>query len=260
MAGRADSIEGAIASSIYDDDRDAIEQLQARIERLEAERARVKACNVAIRKHGLPALLQPAPPFALTDAEKHELLTLARLCPYHQVETKGFPAYHLQNLGGNLSRQRARLKDLSGTPAAAPVEDAPTATARAGLRIVASMTTPSRPGKQPRPVWNVAGNLAFWRPMLTDVGGSWYRGVFSFWDDPTDAIEAACLEAEFLEHQKADPHCTCPDCAIAKLASPIGEVAHEIAQAEADAPPLADAPFTLAPVLARGGGKQGGLF
>ena len=29
------------------------------------------------------------------------------------------------------------------------------------------------------------GNLADWRPLLIQLGGSWYRGAFSFWEDPT---------------------------------------------------------------------------
>lgn len=71
-----------------------------------------------------------------------------------------------------------------------------TAMARAGLILQAGMTTPTRAGKQPRPVWTVRGNVAFWRPLLMRLGGSWYRGAFSFWEDPAVAIEAACVEYE----------------------------------------------------------------
>lgn len=61
----------------------------------------------------------------------------------------------------------------------------------AGLTITPGMTTPSRPGKQPRPVWNVVGHLQPWASMLLDLGGKkWGRG-YSFWSDPTAAIEQA---------------------------------------------------------------------
>jgi len=50
MRGRADGIEDQLATSIYDDDPDAVEQLRARIARLETERDAAKARNAAYRK------------------------------------------------------------------------------------------------------------------------------------------------------------------------------------------------------------------
>lgn len=109
MASRAANIEDAADRAIYSDDPDAIEHLQARIEGLEAERARVKAINAAIRKGtGWEARIVPP----LNDSERNELLSLARHCPWHQVDKRGFPPYHLQNLGGNINRQKARLTVL----------------------------------------------------------------------------------------------------------------------------------------------------
>lgn len=109
MDSKASEIERQADNAIYSDDPDAIEQLTEKIARLESERARIKACNAAIRKHGLPALAKPDAPFTLSGAEKTELLTLMRITPYHHVETKGFPAYQSANLSGNLSRLRKRL-------------------------------------------------------------------------------------------------------------------------------------------------------
>lgn len=201
MTSRADEIERQAESAIYSDDADAIERLKEKIAGLEAQRERIKEVNKMIRKHGMVACGD-----RLTEAEKTELLTLMRIASYHQVEKRGFPAYQLQNLGGNITRARQRLAQLSGgsksadTPIAKP--EAETATARAGLIIAASMTTPSRPGKQPRPVWIVTGNLAFWRPLLARLGGTWYRGAFSYWEDPSAEIEAACLECEEDERVK----------------------------------------------------------
>jgi len=192
MSARAANIEAAADNAIYSDDPDAIDALRAKLSRLEAERDRVKVVNGLIRKRGLEACLSD-----LTADEARELLSVMRACPYHHVDTRGYPAYHLANLGGNIRRTRERISQLSGGPAPiVQVGDGATATARAGLTVTPGMTTPSRPGKQPRPVWTVRGNLAHWRPLLMRLGGNWYRGAFSFWDDPSAAIEAACLAAE----------------------------------------------------------------
>ncbi len=59
------------------------------------------------------------------------------------------------------------------------------------LTVTQAMTTPSRPGKTPRPVWNVTGpDIEAFTDALYRLGGKKYRGVFSFWEDPTDAIAA----------------------------------------------------------------------
>lgn len=117
MASRADNIEHAAERAIYSDDVDAVDRLREKCEGLEAERERIKACNKAIRKHGLAALLKEGTPFELTPAERAELLQLMKLCPYHQVETRGFPPYALTNLGGNITRNRARLQELEAKAA-----------------------------------------------------------------------------------------------------------------------------------------------
>jgi hypothetical protein len=203
MARKADEIDRQADHAIYSDDPDAIEQLTAKIGRLEDERAQMKARNTAYRAAHRAAL--------------------AAMTPYERSQSVPHPAYELQNLGGNITRCRERLRLLSGTPApeAASVPEGATATARAGLVVHAEMTTPSRPGKAPRPVWTVRGNLATWRPLLVRLDGNWYRGAFSFWDDPTAEIESACLEGEraaLERHQLEDPHCTCPDCILAHAA------------------------------------------
>jgi hypothetical protein len=70
-------------------------------------------------------------------------------------------------------------------------EDTAPTLSDAGLIITTGLTTPSRPGKAPRPVWTVTGNLGPWRSMLHAIGGRTYRGSVSFWTDPTDAITHA---------------------------------------------------------------------
>lgn len=112
MNSRADEIERQAERAIYSDDHDAVAKLRERIATLEAERERAKTVNKAIRKHGLQRLCQPDPPFALETAEVKELLQLMQLCPYHEVEKRGWPGYKLTNLSGNINRQKKRLADL----------------------------------------------------------------------------------------------------------------------------------------------------
>ena len=209
MDSRAAEIERQADNAIYSDDSDAIERLTEKIAVLEAQRERIKVVNGLIRKQGLAAVGDQ-----LTEAERTELLTLMRITPFHHVETKGFPSYQLTNLGGNISRLRKRLELLAPKPPVAaddesfarlaqPYPEASTATERAGLIITETMTTPAKAWKKPRQVWNVTGNAAMWSPLLQRLGGTLYRGMYSFWEDPTEDIEAGCLEAEAHEQQKA---------------------------------------------------------
>lgn len=104
----AETIAAQLAHSIYDDDPDAVEALQARIEALEAERARVKQVNAAVRKGGVAALATMNPP--LSEREKRDLLNAARFAP--GGTNGGYPGYHLTNLSGNINRQKKRLERL----------------------------------------------------------------------------------------------------------------------------------------------------
>lgn len=109
MSSRAAEIERQADRAIYSDDHDAIEKLEARIADLEAERARVKLVNTQIRRGaGWEARIVPP----LTDRERQTLLNVAQFQPFYDPQHKGFPPYHLQNLGGNITRQRQRLAQL----------------------------------------------------------------------------------------------------------------------------------------------------
>jgi Domain of unknown function (DUF3560) len=93
MRSRAGGIEDQLATSIYDDDPDAIEQLRDRIGRLEAERDAAKAANAAYRR-------------------EHKAELAAMDSAYERNQAMPYPGYHFQNLSGNLSRQRQRLARL----------------------------------------------------------------------------------------------------------------------------------------------------
>lgn len=61
----------------------------------------------------------------------------------------------------------------------------------AGLKVFTSMTTPSRPGKKPCPVFIVSGKIAGYEETLRDLGGKKFRGQWSFWSDPSAELLAA---------------------------------------------------------------------
>ena len=98
MARRANGIESQLAGSIYSDDPDALEALEARIAALESERDRIKAYNVSCRKG--------APDVSVLDDRQQ------RRYADHIAKGQPFPSYALQNLGGNITRNRQRLASL----------------------------------------------------------------------------------------------------------------------------------------------------
>jgi Domain of unknown function (DUF3560) len=107
MRSQADNIEAAAAGAIYGDDPDAIEALTAKLERLEAERARLKGYNASCRKGARDLSL-------LDDNQRERLLSIAKVAAF-QVGAKGeYPRYALTNLGGTISATRRRLDALKG--------------------------------------------------------------------------------------------------------------------------------------------------
>ncbi|MCY3887949.1 MAG: DUF3560 domain-containing protein [Chloroflexi bacterium] len=123
---KAAGIRHQLDVSIYDDDDDAIEQLQLRIAELEAQRDRMKAINAWFAKHGgIPKRRVPrgssrelferaADAIKRAHAELHftdkEGQDLVRALEFNDVV--GYPPYALSNLGGNIRRQVKRLERL----------------------------------------------------------------------------------------------------------------------------------------------------
>jgi Domain of unknown function (DUF3560) len=158
MRSRADGIEGQLATSIYDDDPDAIEQLRARIGRLEAEREAAKAANAAYRRE-----------------HKAEL---AKMTPYQRGQAVPYPGYHFQNLSGNLTRQRQRLARLEATAQARTAEPV-AAGGGVTVRTVRGWTEVQFDEKPPAEV----------RAGLKARGFRWHAGCWR----GTDAAYAATL-------------------------------------------------------------------
>lgn len=57
-----------------------------------------------------------------------------------------------------------------------------------GVRVEETMTTPSRPGKKPRPVWVVRGNVFGLETFFRYIKGRKFRGAWSFFENPSSAI------------------------------------------------------------------------
>ena len=107
MESRAAGIEHALDRSIYSDDPDALESLAARIAELEASRDRMKRINAEIRKGDgwLDRLAASGCP--ITDHEGKHLVDAARFSG-----SKGYPAYALTNIGGNIRRLKERAEEI----------------------------------------------------------------------------------------------------------------------------------------------------
>jgi hypothetical protein len=105
MRSKAANIEAAANAAIYDDDPDAVERLQAKIEGLVAERARITAFNASCRK-GTPD------EGLLDEFQRSSLANLRRVCPYQVRPNGALPAYWAGNLSGQISKLRQRLERL----------------------------------------------------------------------------------------------------------------------------------------------------
>lgn len=57
-----------------------------------------------------------------------------------------------------------------------------------GVKVAETMTTPSKPGKKPRPVWVVSGNTFGLEDFFYGIGGKKYRGAWSFFRDPAEDV------------------------------------------------------------------------
>lgn len=97
MASRADEIGRQLETSIYDDDPDAIDALRAKLAKLEAKRETMKQANAVYRK-----------------AHRAELKALT---PYGRDQAIPYASWELQNLGGNITRTRDRIKRLEARQA-----------------------------------------------------------------------------------------------------------------------------------------------
>jgi hypothetical protein len=104
MGRRADGIDAQLAGSIYDDDPDAVEQLQAKLAGLEAERDRIKAYNTSCRRGARNVNL----------LDERQQRTTVQMAAAGQLRASGaLPSYATSNLSGNIKRTRDRIAKLT---------------------------------------------------------------------------------------------------------------------------------------------------
>ena len=109
LARLAAGIEAQLDRSIYSDDPDATERLEARVAELEAERARIKAYNASCRKAARTGGVGDTS--LLSEKDRADVAELAGL---GMLRAGGaFPAYKLTNLSSNIKRYRDRLQQTS---------------------------------------------------------------------------------------------------------------------------------------------------
>lgn len=115
MRSRAANIEAAADRAIYDDDPDAIEQLEARIQEAEDLRSRLKRINQAWRKAGKPEPDNPeawAKVAEILGCDIGNLERRRRDFGRFRYHGQPVPSYELSNLGGRIKRDRDRLSAL----------------------------------------------------------------------------------------------------------------------------------------------------
>jgi len=107
---KAAGLENQLVGTIFSDDPDAVEALEAKIAGLEAERERNKQANRIIRKKPKNEST-PEKIAALTALLGSEAEAVALFTPDFCGRV-GIPSYRSQNLSGNIKRCRDRLKSV----------------------------------------------------------------------------------------------------------------------------------------------------
>lgn len=182
---RARGIERQLATSIFSDDADAIEALEAKISKLETERDRMKRINAAWRKAGKPNIGDRESWQVFVEGAElaqNEELKIARSQQLECYHPQPFPPYKLTNMGGTIRTAKKRIVEVRRQhEASARAEDA------GGVSIVRheehNWCTVTFAEKPEREILTILKRAGFgWG------GGSW-RGYLS--SLPSEVVELA---------------------------------------------------------------------
>lgn len=113
--GAAAGIERALENSVFSDDVDAVEAMQARIKENEEKRDRMKKVNVLYRKGDAEGLKAMG-----LDLEKLK----AGMVGASSWETAPYPAYALTNLGARIRSDKKRIEEVQVRKASAEKAEA----------------------------------------------------------------------------------------------------------------------------------------
>lgn len=102
---KASGLETALDRSIFSDDPDAVESIEARIAANEAKRERMKLINKLYRKADAAKLSE----LGIDYAKLHERLNAPDVFSWCRIP---YVAYELSNLGGRITADRKRLEAI----------------------------------------------------------------------------------------------------------------------------------------------------
>lgn len=107
---KAEGIESQLARSIFSDDEDATEKIEAKIARMEKRRDAMKEANKIVRRkpknESTPEKVAELVALGMTESTARKLFE-ADFCGRF-----GFPSYSITNLGANIRRMRERIGDI----------------------------------------------------------------------------------------------------------------------------------------------------
>jgi len=216
---KAAGIERQLERSVFSDDEDAIEQLQARIAEREAERDRIKRYNANCRKAAKVG--GKGDKSILSDSQQRDIETTARVCPYQVGAGGAFPSYALSGLSGRIKADRDRIEHIRRM-----ADRTTAAVAAGGIQVetigkYARVTFAEKPGREVLEELKAAG--------FRWGGGSWTGEARSLPDvsDAAAPIRAAAQaqeEREETERVKPQEERVCV-CSIPRPRFSPGELA-----------------------------------
>lgn len=181
---KADGLERQLDNSIFSDDDDALEQLAAKIKRLEAERERNNAINKIVRakpkNEPTPDKLAQLVALFGEEVTDAKMATAAKLFEPDFCGRIGIPSYVNQNLGGNIGRLKKRMEYIT-----AQNERSAAASAAPGGVVIENAV----PGQWCRVTFAEKPD----RDILDALKAAGFRWGAGSWCGPTDGLPAAVL-------------------------------------------------------------------
>jgi len=192
-AEKADGLAQQLERSIFSDDPDAIEALEAKAAALEARRGRMKAINKAWKKAGSPKLQDSTPEQwaafeELAKLTPEEAQSLRRTKQVEHYYPRPFAPYALTNIGATIRTAKKRIEDVKRRQARQA-----RAEAAGGVEIVqsedgAQITFTEAPPRELRDALKAAG--------FHYSGGSWFAYRHGGVEIPADVTDYAGATAQ----------------------------------------------------------------
>jgi hypothetical protein len=188
---KAATLKAALDKTIFSDDDDATEALEARIAEREGERERMKDVNALYRKGDAEGLKA----YGLDYENLKARLNSPNTLPWCR---QPYPAYELQNLGGRITADRKRLEHIKQQQNrhAAAAESEPGLTIKRNGEY-ASVTFAEKPE----------------RSILNDLRESGFRWGAGYWWGHTAKLPASVLE---MAGETPEPEPPAPVARVAK--------------------------------------------